>query len=111
MIPHKSASPCQGLVLYLTCLTLADGSPYFPRQPSLPDSVFMSLVRTENAQWQENQLIKDFIGLATKSYSSKNSSWDSENEDFMEKQLHFQYFEGDIIGVTTSWTQNGRVIF
>ena len=39
------------------------GFPYFPRQPDLPDSVFLSIVETDDDKWEMSQLLQDFVAL------------------------------------------------
>ena len=79
-------------------------------QPSLPESVFLSLVQTENTEWERNQLIMDFMKLNKKAANnSEVITIGQMNEDFLMNQLHYKYFEGDIIGYETTWS-NGKVL-
>ena len=94
----------------LPILRTIRGSPYFPRQPNLPESVFLSLVQTENTEWERSQLIKDFMRLNKKAANhSEVITIGQMNEDFLMNQLHYKYFEGDIIGYETTWS-NGKVV-
>ena len=87
------------------------GYPYFPRQPDLPNSVFLSIVETEDDKWEMSQLLKDFMALKT--HNSLNNSLSvkkiSEIEDFLDNQRHYKYFEGDIIGWDAVWAASSKV--
>ena len=105
MILKKCFPQCQGLFLVLSVLTRADGSAYFPRQPQLPESVFLSIVKTEDVHWIESQLQQEFLSLS----SPRNVSLGS-YDNFLTRQAHFNYFEGDIIGYDAKWSVKDRVI-
>ena len=104
MFLKKCMPQCQGLFLILTVVTVGDGSPYFPRQPQLPESVFLSIVKTEDDHWIENQLKQEFHSLSL----PRNDSLGSD-DNFLTKQAHFNYFEGDIIGYDVKWSVKNRV--
>ena len=104
MVLEKTVFQCQILFLLSTVATFGDGSPYFPRQPQLPESVFLSIVKTEDDQWQENQILQDFLTLG----SPRNDSVSS-YDNFITRQMQFNYFEGDIIGYDAKWSAKDRV--
>ena len=76
----------------LSLLALAQPSPHFPRQPSLPPSVHLSIQEEDTETFTRTQLYR------------LNNSLTSPRQS----QTHSPYFEGDIVGVAVQWN-NERV--
>ena len=74
----------------LSLLALAQASSHFPRQPSLPPSVLLSIVEEDTETFTRAQLAR------------LNNSLTSS------RQTDSAYFEGDILGVAVQWN-NERV--
>ena len=77
----------------LSLLALAQASSHFPRQPSLPPSVLLSIVEEDTETFTRAQLAR----LARLNNSLSSS-----------RQTDSAYFEGDILGVAVQWN-NERV--
>ena len=82
------------LLSLLSLLSLAQAYTHFPRQPSLPPSVHLSIKEEDTETFTRTQLYR------------LNNSLTSPRRS--QSQTHSPYFEGDIVGVAVQWN-NERV--